>query len=337
MKIGIVGATGMVGFELIKILLNNGYSDLQLCASDTSIDTNLYGYKLLKLDDIFFDLVHITFFCTENDISKKWIPVALSKNNYVIDNSSEFRMDKDVPLIVPEINSYLLNKTSKLIANPNCTAAILCMTLHPLLGLSKIKRVDVSTYQAVSGAGKAGMDELDKQMKQYVEKDAVTSKIFNSQIVNNCFSHNSSIDKESGYNGEELKIINETQKILNNYDMEISATCVRIPVMRAHCESVKIVFENSVIDDDIRKVLSSFEGITIIDDREHNIFPEPILCSGKTNVFVGRIRKDYYDKENKIYHMFICGDQLMKGAAYNAYQIFLEMVNSPSVHIGVAK
>jgi aspartate-semialdehyde dehydrogenase len=330
MQIGIVGATGIVGSELLKLLVAYELTDIRVCASDASINKNIcydkYEYTLQKLDREFFLDLDVVFFCAENDISAKWIKYVLEDDTftkmYIIDNSSEFRMNDDIPLIVPEIN-YSQISSNKLIANPNCTAAMLCMVLYPLLKLSTIKRVDVSTYQAVSGAGKGGIAELETQMEQYVKCEDIVKSTFKSQILNNCFSHNSSIDMETGYNGEEIKIIKETLKILQpmSKDMEISATCVRVPVMRAHCESIKVVFENEVTEEDIRKVLSESNGVTIIDDRVNNIFPEPLFVSGKTDVFVGRIRKDYFDNK-KTLHLFICGDQLLKGAAYNAFQIF---------------
>ncbi len=323
--IGIVSATGVVGVELCQLLISNGYTKLSLCASDSSIGSEIvfkdFSYKYSKLNEDFFKGLNVVFFCSNNDISKKWIPVAIENGSYVIDNSSEFRLNEDVPLIIPEINGKTLKITNKLIANPNCSTAILCMALFPLMTLGKIKRVDVSTYQAVSGAGRAGINELENQIKQHVEKIPLTTNTFKSPILGNCFSHNSSVDLDNGYNEEEMKIIKETQKILQT-STEISATCVRIPVFRTHSESVKIVFETPVDEKDIRNALGSFKGIVIMDDRKTNTFPEPLTVSEKLDIYVGRIRKDYYDTNNTTYHMFICGDQLLKGAAYNAFQIY---------------
>jgi aspartate-semialdehyde dehydrogenase len=281
-------------------------------------------FKLLQLNEDFFDDLSVAFFCSNNDVSKKWIPVAIKKGVTVIDNSSQFRLDANVPLIIPEINGNLLHsKKHTLIANPNCSTAILCMILYPLTKLNVIKRVDVSTYQAVSGAGKAGLDELENQMNEYVldSSQPLTCSTFKSPILGNCFSHNSKMDPDTGYNEEEQKIIFETHKILDN-NFEISATCVRIPVMRAHTDTVKIVFASSVSENDIRKTLESFPGVKLLDDRETNSFPEPLIASGKNDIYVGRIRKDMFDKDNTTYHMMICGDQLLKGAAWNAFQIF---------------
>lgn len=335
MNIGIVSATGLVGIELCKILVKHGYTNLFLCASDKNINTSvsylnskeqICEYTLLQLNNDFFNNLNIVFFCSNNDISKKWIPIALEKEIYIIDNSSEFRLHPKIPLIIPEINGHLLLPNIKLIANPNCSTAILCMVLYPLLQLGNIIRIDITTYQAVSGAGKAGIEELENQTKQFIDKIPLTCNVFKSPIIGNCFSHNSPIDLENGYNEEEIKIIKETQKILQ-INTEISATCVRVPVFRTHTENVKIVFENPIQEIDIRNVLSSFNGIKIIDDRETNTFPEPAIASNTNDIYVGRIRQDYYDKSNKIYHMLICGDQLLKGASWNAFQIFLIIKN----------
>ena len=256
--IGIGGATGVVCKELITLLVNNNYTNLKLCASERSIGmilnvkskqtSELLSFVVEELCETFFnDKMSVVFFCSDNDISKQWIPFVINKGITAIDNSSAFRLDKSVPLVIPEINPHLLTTETKLIANPNCSTVILCMVLFPLQKLSNIVRVDVSTYQAVSGAGQAGIDELNNQIEEYTKfpNTKLTTHAFNSQILLNCFSHNSAIDLESGYNGEELKIIEETVKILDT-QIEVSATCVRIPVMRAHCESIKIVFSNPV-------------------------------------------------------------------------------------------
>lgn len=354
MKIGIIGGSGVVGKELLNILISNKYYDLKICASEASIGKRLFfdaddipvSFVFEKLEESFFVGLDVSFFCTDNHLSKEWVPIALKYNVYVIDNSSYFRMEESVPLIIPEINGHLVS-SSKLIANPNCCTAILCMVLYPLTKINTIKRVDISTYQAVSGAGKLGTEELELQCIQFaheknIEKECELLKkcsplyehiikkpikienhtgIFKSQIFDNCFSHNTAIDPITGYNAEELKIINETKKIMN-YNIEVSATCIRVPIMRAHSESVKIIFSEETSEDEIRKVLHKCEGIKVIDNRDENKFPEPVLATYENDILVGRIRKDYYDDTNTVFHMFICGDQLLKGAALNAYQIF---------------
>ena len=331
MYIGIVGASGVVGKELLNILVSNEYTTIKICASDSSIDKIIIPemgcdmvFKFEKLEKDFFSDLDVVFFCADNEISKQWVPIALDNDVFVIDNSSHFRLDNDVHLVIPEINGKHV-ATSKIIANPNCCTAILCTVLYPLTKFNKIKRIDVSTYQAVSGAGKLGTEELELQCKQFVEKQEIKNNtdVFKSQIFNNCFSHNTTIDPATGYCGEELKIINETKKILG-YDVDISATCIRVPIMRAHSESVKIVFEEPTSEEIIKKILNDAKGVKILDDRENNVFPEPLFATHKSDVFVGRIRKDYSDSTNTVFHMFICGDQLLKGAALNAYQIFKE-------------
>lgn len=325
--IGIVGATGIVGLTLIDILCKNNYSNnLKLSASDKSIGKVLEisnnNFNLVKLDDSFFDDINFVFFCTDTDISKKWVPFAMQKNIFITDCSSAFRMCSDVPLIIPEINGNLIEKCNGLVASPNCVSSLLSMCLFPLINnLSNINKIYVTTYQAVSGAGLAGIKELELQTKQFSNGEELFVNTFKSQIYGNCFSHNSQIDINNGYNEEELKVINETNKILNT-NIEISPTCVRVPVFTSHSLDVTIIFENSVNEKDIRNTLNKFNGVQILDDRLNNNFPEPFLTSGKTDVLIGRIRPDFSDKTNKIYKLWICGDQLLKGASYNAFQIF---------------
>lgn len=327
-KIGVIGATGLVGKTLLSILCEHGYvQNINICASDSSVGTvvkiNTNSFVLQKLEEHFFSNLDVVFFCADTDTSLKWIPFAQNKGIFIIDNSSAFRLNPNVPLVVPEINGNLIGTSCGVIANPNCCTALLCMVLYPLTKLSKISRVDVCTYQAVSGAGIAGITELENQSKQYINKEPLTTKTFGSQIYGNCFSHNTPIDEETGFCEEELKISHETTKIIPTIE-EVSATCVRIGVYTSHSESVKIVFENSVEESDIIECLKKFNGVVVIDDRQNNKFPEPVLASGNTNVLVGRIRKDLYDKSGKVYKLFLCGDQLLKGASWNAFQIFQE-------------
>lgn len=356
--IGIIGVTGIVGNELIQLFnKHTSNHNIKLCASDKSVGTVLdfdnKKYTLEKLDENFFnDEMKFAFFCANDEVAIKWATYASDKNIICIDNSAAHRMNPFCPLVIPEINFDKICMNDKIIANPNCSTVLLCMVLYPLTKLSDIVSVDVTTYQAVSGAGQAGIDELENQMRQY-HHNAMTSNLncfkkyfeteypylhslyndqvnipkstFKSQILLNCFSHNSSIDMESGYNGEELKIMNETNKILNT-TINISATCVRIPVMRAHSESVKIVFENPVSEDEIMDSLKNMNGVKILNDKQNNLFPEPLIASGTYDVYVGRIRMDYNDKSGRVWHLFLCGDQVLKGAALNAFQIYLKYV-----------
>lgn len=332
LQIGIVGATGLVGKTLLTILCEHKYGkNIKVCASDLSIGSNLSCNKdiftLTQLNNDFFTDLHVVFFCADTNVSTQWVPIAKQKGIFVIDNSSAFRLHENVPLIIPEINAHLIEFSDGVIANPNCCAALLCMILYPLTKLSKIARVDVSTYQAVSGAGISGIEELETQSKQYMNGEQLTAKTFSSQIYANCFSHNTPIDLETGYCEEELKISYETTKIIPEIS-EVSATCIRIGVYTSHSISVKIVFANPTNEFNIRERLKTFPGVVVMDDRVGGKFPEPIIASGNTNVFVGRIRKDLYDKSERTYKLFLCGDQLLKGASWNAFQIFREFEKS---------
>jgi len=320
-KLGVVGATGLVGGELIKLLLTSGFKSFKLCASDKSIGKMIHDYYVEPLNEEFFNDLQVVFFCADNATSLKWVPYAIEKNIYVIDNSSAYR--KDFPIIIPEINSHLL-ETSRIIANPNCSTAILCMVLYPLLKLEKIVSVDVCTYQAVSGAGEKAVEEYHKQIEAYSKHEPLVPGVFKTPILSNCFSHNSKMDVESGYNEEEDKIITETVKILDS-PIQVSPCCIRIPVERAHTEVIKIVFEKPVEESVLRMALQNFPGISIRDKRETNEFPEPFYSSGKYDISVGKIRKNRHIRDGTVYEMMACGDQLLKGAALNAFQIYLEM------------
>ena len=322
MNIAIIGATGAVGQEFIKLIEQRkyNYKNIILAASKNSINKtisiNNVDYKIWELNKELFDnQIDIAFFFVSSELSLEYSKYATSKNIICIDNSSAFRYSK--PLIIPEIN--MINSKELIIANPNCATIILCMLLYPLSKISDIKRVVVSTYQSVSGAGYKGLNELKEQINQYNQKEEIKNNYFKSKCLNNIFSHDSNIDQFNGYNQEELKIINETKKILNDNDLCITATCIRVPVFRSHCESVNISFKNDVKESEIREALNNFPGIEIIDDRENNSFPEPIKSENTDKIFIGRIRKDY--SEYNSFNFFISGDQLRKGAALNAIQI----------------
>ena len=325
MNIGIFGATGLVGQEFLKLLENKNkvtYNSIRLFASESSIGKHIVfnNFRLLieKYDESVFKELNVVILCTGTEVSKHIVPMALRNNCFIIDNSSAFRMNLNVPLVIPEINRDLIS-SSQLIANPNCCTALLCMVLHPLNELNKIKRVIVSTYQSASGAGQKGLDELSNPSTEF--------PVFGRQYMYNVFSHNSEVNKETGYNDEETKIMEETKKILNS-DLNISATCVRVPVLRAHSESVNIEFENPICLEDVRFTLKKTEGVKLEDDQYLNQFPEPIKVENKDDVMVGRVRYDLSDKTNKTINLFLCGDQLLKGAALNAYQILTDYANN---------
>jgi len=225
--------------------------------------------------------------------------------------------------VLAGVNDNIIDNTTMLIASPNCCASLMCMVLKPLLLLSNIDNLVISTYQAISGAGIGAIEEELNQAVQTIEYKTphLTPQFFPSVIFRNCFSHDSPMDSETGYNEEELKIISETQKILNK-QFNISATCIRCPFARSHCISMTINFEQNISLDNVVRCLNEFPGVIVQDDREHNSFPEPLKSEHLTDVFVGRIRKDINDKSGKTYHMFISGDQLLKGASYNMFEIF---------------
>ena len=323
MKIAIVGATGNVGRKIIEVLEQKKLlvEDLRLLASKKSAGKELLfngkKIKVQNLEDFDFSKVDITFFSAGKKISESYA-VKAAKFSVVVDNSSYFRMDPDVPLIVPQVNKHHISNLKKnIIANPNCSTAQMVIVLKPLHDLFDIKRVVVSTYQSVSGAGKASMDELIEQTKDILAEKKVASKNFTKQIAFNAIPH---IDDflDDGYTKEEIKMINETKKILD-HKIELTATCVRIPVMVSHSESLNIEFNKTVSLSEVRKVLAKAPGCKIIDDPTNNMYATPIDSAGKNETFISRIRQDKSNK-NSI-NLWIVSDNLLRGAALNAVEI----------------
>ena len=323
MKIAIVGATGNVGRKIIEVLEHKKLlvEDLRLLASKKSAGKELLfngkKIKVQNLEDFDFSKVDITFFSAGKKISESYAAKA-AKFSVVVDNSSYFRMDPDVPLIVPQVNKHHISNLKKnIIANPNCSTAQMVIVLKPLHDLFDIKRVVVSTYQSVSGAGKASMDELIEQTKDILAEKKVVSKNFTKQIAFNAIPH---IDDflDDGYTKEEIKMINETKKILD-HKIELTATCVRIPVMVSHSESLNIEFNKTVSLSEVRKVLAKAPGCKIIDDPLNNTYATPIDSEGKNETFISRIRQDKSNK-NSI-NLWIVSDNLLRGAALNAVEI----------------
>ncbi len=323
MKIAIVGATGNVGRKIIEVLEHKKLlvEDLRLLATKKSAGKELLfngkKIKVQNLEDFDFSKVDITFFSAGKKISESYA-VKAAKFSVVIDNSSYFRMDPDVPLIVPQVNKHHISNLKKnIIANPNCSTAQMVIVLKPLHDLFDIKRVVVSTYQSVSGAGKASMDELIEQTKDILAEKKVASKNFTKQIAFNAIPH---IDDflDDGYTKEEIKMINETKKILD-HKIELTATCVRIPVMVSHSESLNIEFNKTVSLSEVRKVLAKAPGCKIIDDPTNNMYATPIDSAGKNETFISRIRQDKSNK-NSI-NLWIVSDNLLRGAALNAVEI----------------
>ena len=323
MNIAIVGATGNVGRKILEVLEKKNFpvADLYFVASSKSTGSKLkfknIEIEVENLETFDFSKVEIAFFSAGGKISEKYVPLA-AKHSVVIDNSSHFRMDQDVPLIVPQVNSHDLKDVKKnIIANPNCSTAQLVIILKPLHDLFKIKRVIISTYQSTSGAGKAPMDELLEQTKLSLENKKIVSKNFTKQIAFNAIPHIDTFADE-GYTKEELKMVNETKKILDK-NIEITATCVRIPVLVSHAESINIEFENEFTIEKIRNALNSAEGCVVIDERKDGGYITPLEAEGKNETFISRIRKD--NSNNKAVNLWCVSDNLLRGAALNAVEI----------------
>ena len=330
MNIAIVGATGNVGRKILEVLerKNLPIKDLYLVASEKSSGSKLdfKGKKIevKNLNDFDFSSTDICFFSAGGKISEKFAPVA-ARNCTVIDNSSFFRMDPDVPLIVPQVNSEHLKKIKKnIIANPNCSTAQMVLVLKPLHDLFGIKRVVVSTYQSVSGAGKAPMDELVEQTKLFFENKPIASKNFTKQIAFNVIPHIDSFS-DDGYTKEELKMINETKKILDK-NIEVTATCVRVPVLVSHSESLNIEFKKQVSLEDVKKALQNSKGCKIVDELKDGSYSTPVEAEGKDETFISRIRVDNSNK-NSI-NLWIVSDNLLRGAALNAVEIAEALYNN---------
>ena len=330
MDIAIVGATGNVGRKTLEVLQqkNLNIDNLYLVASPNSagkqLEFNGKKYSIENLETYDFSKAKITFFAAGGKISEQYAEKA-AKHTTVIDNSSYFRMDPDVPLIVPQVNAKdIQNMKKNIIANPNCSTAQLVLVLKPLHDLFKIKRVIVSTYQSVSGGGKAPMDELIQQTKMYLENKEIKSKNFTKQIAFNIIPH---IDdfSEDGYTKEELKMTNETKKILDAR-IELSATCVRIPVLVSHSESVNIEFEQEFSLEKIKDVLNNAPGCSVIDKRENGGYVTPIEATGKNETFISRIREDK-TKKNCL-NLWIVSDNLLRGAALNSVEIAEVIINN---------
>lgn len=340
MKLGIVGISGLVGDNILTSLnlLNIEPEELYLFGYSTAGGKRVFNekeYEILKFDNDYLNKLDYIILAVENDIAKEIIEYHKTNNctSYIIDNSSEYRLCNDVPLVIPEVNGELLNDNSKIIANPNCSTTMLVMLLKPLLELSNIKKVTVSTYQAASGAGKKGYDELMEQTYNYGLGQDITMKFWKKQYIFNVFSHNSNIDKETKYNMEELKMVKETHKILNR-KIRINPTCVRVPTLRSHCLSVNVEFEEEQKFNKITEVLENFPGIKILNNEDENQFPEPLITSKKSDIYVGRIKPeyglDYVDYTS--WSFFLSGDQLLKGAAYNSVQILQHLNNSHHIN-----
>jgi len=322
MNFAIIGASGNVGRKTIEILEKSKllFKELFLVASAKSAGKKVkFREKELEIEDLEnydFSKAQITIFAAGSQIAKEWVPKA-AKQTIVIDNSSFFRMQKNIPLVVPEVNSHALDKHENIIANPNCSTMQMVLVLKPLHDEYKIKRVVVSTYQAVSGAGKAAMDELFDQTKNFLENKDIISKNFTKQIAFNLIPHIDIFDKD-GYTKEELKMTNETKKILDD-GIDVTATCVRVPVRTGHSESINIEFEKSYDLGNIVKILNNAPGCKVIDDRKDGGYITPLEVEGDYTTYISRIRKD--NTNAKAINIWVVSDNLLKGAALNTVQI----------------
>jgi aspartate-semialdehyde dehydrogenase len=324
LTVAVVGATGAVGGEFLRLFEERSFpvGELRLLASARSVGKTLcFRGQELEVQEATIDSfggVDIAFFSAGATRSRELAHAALAAGALVVDNSSAFRMDPDVPLIVPEVNAHVLGG-QRLVSVPNCTAIILVVALSPLRQLGKIRRVIVSTYQSASGGGAAMMRLLEDETRAMVEGKSLDPSKLNTRYAFNLFSHNTPINSE-GYNEEEAKVMAETRKIMEMPDLRLNVTCIRVPVLRAHSESVTVEFDGPAPSRAaVSEVLLKAPGIRVIDDREHNRFPTPLDASGQGDVLVGRIRQDLSDAN--CLSMFITGDQLLKGAALNAVQI----------------
>ncbi|HAW49530.1 TPA: aspartate-semialdehyde dehydrogenase [bacterium] len=324
MKVAVAGATGSVGCEMMNVLEKRDFpvSEILLLASERSSGKKLkfkgeeIEVKTLKEDS--FKGCDIALFSAGKKVSLEFARYATSSGCLVIDNSSAFRMDKDIPLVIPEINQGDIALNKGIIANPNCTTIIMCLPLWPIHKRFRAKRVVVATYQAASGAGMRAMNELLDETKAVLLGESYERKIFPFQYAFNLFPHNSPM-MDNGYCEEENKMVFETRKIFHEENFNITATCVRVPVLRAHSEAINIELEEEASVDEIYEVLKEAPGVKILEDRPNNRWPMPIDASCEDEVFVGRIRKDPTQRNS--FWLWIVGDQLLKGAALNAVQI----------------
>jgi aspartate-semialdehyde dehydrogenase len=325
--VAIVGVTGAVGAEFIATMDRRGFrvGRLKALASARSagktIDFRGERIVIEELGDNSFDGVDIALFSAGAGISRKYAPVAVKAGAVVVDNSSAFRMDPDVPLVIPEINAVRIREHKGIIAVPNCAAITALVPLWPIHRLNRIKRVILSTYQAASGAGAAAMQELLDSTRACLEGQPYKPKVFPHSCAFNLFNHDTAIDPATGYNDEETKVMRETRKIFEDNRIAVGVTCVRVPVLRAHSEAITFECENPITEEEVRAVLSNAPGVKMVDDQVRNYFPMPVDASGQDDVLVGRIRRDLSDPSGHSISMFAAADQLLKGAALNAIQI----------------
>lgn len=326
-RVAIVGATGAVGIELIRCLEQRNFpaASVRLLASarsaGKSLNVNGAPVVIEELTEASFAGVDLALFSAGSGISKRFAPAAVRAGAVVVDNSSAFRMLAEVPLVVPEVNADAMAQHQGIIANPNCVAAIATVALAPLHRAAPIRRLNMATYQAASGAGAAAMEELRLSTAAALAGQEYAPQVLPHPYAFNLFSHNAEMDPVTGYNGEETKVVAETRRILGLPDLPVGITCIRVPVLRAHGMAMQVTFDAPVDVDAARALLAQAPGARLVDDRARNHFPMPNEASGQDDVLVGRLRVDLGDPSGCTLAMFVVGDQLLKGAALNAVQI----------------
>jgi aspartate-semialdehyde dehydrogenase len=323
-SVAILGATGAVGKELLQLLESRDFpvSNLKLLASARSAGQTLpfkgENLRVEAVTDAMFDNVDIVLASAGGSISKVWASIAVAAGAVVIDNSSAFRMNPEVPLVVPEVNPQTAANHTGIIANPNCTTILMALAVYPLHQVKPVQRIVAATYQSASGAGAKAMAEVTTQTSAILQGQPPVAEIFPYPLAFNLFPHNSPLN-DLGYCEEEMKMVNETRKIFGNQDIRITATCVRVPVLRAHSEAINLEFATPFSVELAREILSNSPGIKLVENWETNHFPMPIEASGQDEVLVGRIRQDISHPCGL--ELWLCGDQIRKGAALNAVQI----------------
>jgi len=327
LRVAVAGATGAVGLEMVKTLEKRNFpiSELKLLASARSAGKTMKfkgeDVVIQEMTKKSFEDVDIALFSAGSSISKEYAEIFRgNKNSVMIDNSSCFRMDDDVPLVVPEVNAEDAFKHNGIIANPNCTTAIMCVAVYPLHKAKGLKRMVASTYQAASGGGAKAMQELIDQTADVLAGKPAQVNVMAQRIAFNLFPHIDSF-LDNGYTKEEMKMFNEARKIMHMPELMLSCSCVRVPVLRAHSESLNMEFEQDITPEEAREIIKNSPGVILCDDPANKVYPMPIDATDKYDVLVGRIRQDVSRKDKKGLEMFISGDQLLKGAALNAVQI----------------
>ena len=328
-RVGLVGI-GAVGTEMIKVLRDRDFPlDGKVCVfASRERDETILGetYHVLPATEDSFDGFDIVLFAGKTDVAIRLKDAVVRSGAIMIDNSRAFRQDPDVPLVVPQVNPEDLDWNHGVIANPNCTTAIMLEAVAPLHKAKHLRRLVASTYQAASGAGAPGLAELEEQIHEYAEGRPLTVKAFQHPLVCNLIPHIDKFDETNWYTLEELKMRNESRKMLHAPDLLLSCTCVRVPVARAHSESLNLEFEEEITPDEVRAILDTAEGVTVVDDPLNGGYPMPLDATGKYDILAGRIRQDISRTDRRGIDMFVSGDQLLRGAALNAVEIAEHLV-----------